>query len=570
MNYGTVSYKDGLFHVKTQPHVVLRLKRTFGRVSKKRFDVITLGDTTDVARDLEWFLQRYPMTFEGDAEKRLTERANSHRERETLVARLLANVGELRDFEMAEPPRDYQRQAAELAIARGSLLLVDDMGLGKTITSICVLTQACARPALCVVPKAVQRQWQRQINRFAPQLKTHILKQGTPYDFMRRGKHKLQMPLPFGDALPNAFPDVLICTYAKLGGWAETLAPVLKGLVLDEVQELRNGTATTKGSAASHLAAHTNVRLGLSGTPIYNYGGELFNVVDVISPGALGEQTEFSNEWCDGGVERVKDPKALGSFLRAEGIMLRRTRTDVGRELPAFERVFHLIDSDREPIEEIEAAAQELAHRVLVAKETQKGDRMRASEELSVLVRQATGVAKAPHVADFVRLIVESGESVVLFGWHRKAYEIWNERLAAYNPVMVTGSETDKQKDDALQAFVAGKSNVIIISLRSAAGLDGLQFASRTVVHGEFDYSPGVHEQADTRVYRDGQESPVIAYYLESEEGSDPIVSSILQKKGEQLTGVRDPDAELFEKLQTSGDHVKRLAERYIKQVAAE
>jgi hypothetical protein len=45
------------------------------------------------------------------------------------------------------------------------------------------------------------------------------------------------------------------------------------------------------------------------------------------------------------------------------------------------------------------------------------------------LLRQATGIAKAPFVADFVRLLVESGEKVLLYGWHREVYSIWRDKL---------------------------------------------------------------------------------------------------------------------------------------------
>jgi SNF2 family DNA or RNA helicase len=571
--FGTVSYVGGSFLVKAPPHVLLRLRRTFESVSKLEYGEVTITDTIDHARDLEWFLSRYPMEFESEAvELRLSKQAAAHRERASLVERVLANLEPPRDFEMAEPPREYQRLAAELALAKGSLLLVDEMGLGKTIVGICVLSQAIARPALCVVPKAVQRQWRRQLNRFAPKLRVHILKKGSPADDefrtgrRRKTKNDAQLHLLGGvDPSSEAFPDVIISTSAKLSGWADTLAPVVKGLVLDEVQEFRHGTTSQKGAAAAHIAKHATVRLGLTGTPIYNYGGELFNVIDLISPGVLGSATEFSNEWCGGDVERVSEPRALGAFLRSEGIMLRRTRVEVGRDLPPFERVFHPIDCDEKPLEEIEESARALAAKLLsTEKEAERGERLRAAEELSVLVRQATGIAKAPHVADFVRMIIEGGEKVVLFGWHRAVYDIWLKRLKGFSPVMVTGSESDKQKDDAVQRFCKGDSQVIIISLRSAAGLDGLQYASRIVVHGELDYSPGVHEQCDTRVFRDGQAAPVLAYYLESDEGSDPIVSTILKKKGEQLEGIRDPDVEFFAKLQTSGDHVKQLAARYL------
>lgn len=539
-------------------------------MDKNQHGYVTLTDGIDTMRDLEWFMERFPLEFEPpELAKRLKKGADKHREREAMVETILLRNGEPRDFELAEPARDYQRAAAELALAAGGLLLCDEMGTGKTISAIAMLSEAKTRPALVVCPKALQRQWQRQLKRFAPSLTTHILKVTKPYDLGQvkgpKGKKASEKEQP---SLPGVqtFPDVIISTYAKLPGWASTLGKVLETVVYDEIQELRHGEDTDKGRASKHISSKTSFRLGLTGTPIYNYGNEMFNVIQFVRPGSLGERAEFNREWCAGFSERVDEPKALGQFLRTSGIMLRRTREDVGREMPKISRVFHDIDSDAEVIDNVEEAATALARTVLASGNgTTPAERLQASGELSYLLRQATGMAKAPHVADFVRMIVEGGEPVVLFGWHHAVYEVWRERLADFNPVMVTGQQSDKQKDDAIQAFVRGESKVIIISLRSAPGLDGLQHASCTVVHGELDPAFGVHEQCDFRLDREGQKKPVVSYYLLAPDGSDPILGDMLRRKGEQLVGIRDPDEEFFGKLETDDiERARSLAESFL------
>jgi SNF2 family DNA or RNA helicase len=132
---------------------------------------------------------------------------------------------------------------------------------------------------------------------------------------------------------------------------------------------------------------------------------------------------------------------------------------------------------------------------------------------------------------------------------------------------MYTGSESVPQKDESKRRFTEGETSVFIISLRAGAGLDGLQKVSRTVVIGELDWSPGVHEQNVGRVYRDGQTDMVTAYFLISESGSDPVVAEVLGLKKQQIDGLRDPSLELVEKLQSSGEHMKTLAESYLVQI---
>jgi hypothetical protein len=191
---------------------------------------------------------------------------------------------------------------------------------------------------------------------------------------------------------------------------------------------------------------------------------------------------------------------------------------------------------------------------------------MQAAEQLSNVLRQATGIAKAPYVAAFVQLLVESGERVVLYGWHRAVYAIWNAQLKRFSPAMYTGSESTNQKLESKRRFCDGETDIMIISLRSGAGLDGLQYNCRTVVYGELDWSPGVHDQDTGRVHRDGQPDPVAAYFLLAEEGSDPIMADVLGVKKQQAMGVMNPKADLISKLQTDGGNAKKLATSFLKQ----
>ena len=52
-------------------------------------------------------------------------------------------------------------------------------------------------------------------------------------------------------------------------------------MIFDEIQELRHG-GTEKYSAASLLAEECERVIGLSGTPIYNKGSEIWNVVNIL------------------------------------------------------------------------------------------------------------------------------------------------------------------------------------------------------------------------------------------------------------------------------------------------
>lgn len=554
--FGNVRHLGGNWVIECEPHVRARLKRVFARAPQRAAQFIVLSDTPENARDLEWFLERYPMDLDHDTKIMLERQAAEHVSMELAVADLLARRMPPPHVELAVPARQYQLEAAQALTIRKGLLLGDDVGLGKTVSAICGMLQGSRLPTIVVCPIHMPQQWAAYLARFAPDLKVHVVRKGTPYPLIKAPKGRQR------DLWTDRLPDVIVLNYHKLRGWAEILADLGRYVVFDECQALRS-PGTSIHHACRHVAKAAEYRIGLSATPIYNYGTEFFHVVDVLIPGALGTYDEFLREWC-GEEGRLKDGEQFGKYLRREGIMLRRTRADVDRELPALTKIAHEIDADVEVLDKLQGDAIALARTILSHNEAYRGEKMRAAGEFDMLMRQATGVAKAPYVAEFVRIIAESGQRVVLFGWHRDVYGIWNEKLADLNPVMYTGTESPAEKERAKQAFISGESKVLIMSLRSGAGVDGLQHVASTVVFGELDWSPGVHEQCIGRVHRDGQDKPVMSYYLLSDQGSDPIVSEVLGVKREQIEGVRNPGVGMAERIDNGENSIRRLAAEFL------
>lgn len=550
---------DAYWEMKATPDVMIRMKRLFPRASKFRTGAITVSATTEVARDLEWILDRWPMLMKESDRGRLLQDAEDHRETERTVNEILS--GDRPHLELMPPARqarDYQLIAADLALTTRHLLLTDELGLGKSMTAILTLRDPACLPALVVCPTHLPRQWEDEIAKTLPHLRTHVVRTMSPYD---PAKHR---------SSKGHEPDVLIVPYSRLRGWDDALAGKVRTVIFDEAQELRR-SASQKYTAASQIADKATLTMGLTATPVYNYGGEIYNVLDVIAPGYLGTREEFGREWCGGGNTyhlmadkvRVTDPAALGVYLREQGLMLRRTRKEVGRELPEVMRVTHSIDSDEDTIEQLAGDAVQLAE-LIVSREAAREELWRASGEFDWKMRHATGVAKAPFVADFVQMLLETGEKVVLFGWHRDVYEIWQRKLRDFDPCFYTGSESPSQKLRSTDSFLTGGSNLLIMSLRAGSGLDGLQDVCNVCVFGELDWSPGMHDQCVGRLHRDGQGDTVVAYFLVADHGADPVIAEVLHLKRQQSEPIQDPDRQLFEQM-TSDDRVRRLAVEFLK-----
>ncbi len=575
-----VIFKRGVWQVFATPDVLMRLKRLFPRAQKNRSGWISFEHTLEVARDLEWVLQRWPMTVTDTDCHRLQAATKEYVERQDLVASLLAGgrahlPGALTP---SREPREYQLVAADLTLATGRLLLADELGLGKTMSGLLALRNPDLLPALVVCPTHLPHHWKRELTRTLPSLRAHIIRTGQPYDPAKRREMK------------GYDPDVLIINYHKLRGWVDHLAGRVKTVIFDEAQELRRADSD-KYKAAARVADLAHVRMGLTATPIYNYAAEIHNVLSVIAPDALGSREEFAREWAGAphwsDKLAVTDPKALGAHLRSEGIFLRRTRVEVGRELPAIVRVPHRVDADEHELDRLleQGGAMALAETILHSSD--RKEVFTASGEIDMQMRRATGVAKAPYVAAFVDMLLESEDKVVLFGWHRDVYTIWLHRLAEHHPVMFTGSESPAQKELARARFIGGEtlrsavadvhrrgwrgsyedfiaatteSRVLLMSLRSGSGLDGLQQVCNVGVFGELDWSPGIHDQCEGRYHRDGQTEPSVSYFLVSDVGSDPVVADVLNLKEQGSRPIVDPDRPLFEAVDIS-DRMRKLAE---------
>lgn len=554
--YGTVRFETtpegmGLWRVECRPQVAITLKNVFQRAAKGEKGTIVMKHTDEVCLNLKWFMDRYPMTISDADVRAMSLGARKHRDLIKTVEEMIDPKYKPKEFRLAIPPRMYQRQAADLWLKLRSLICGDDVGLGKTVTAIAGLSDPKTLPAVIVTPaNTMPQHWEDKLREFLPEASVHVVMTRKPYE----------LPKFFGRG-----PDVVVITYHKLSDWSTILGRYAKTVVFDECQELRR-TKSFKYQSAKDLAEAMTYRLGLSATPVYNWGFEIWNIFDVLNPGVLGDAAEFSREWCSSGLW-VEDPQALGAYLREQGLMIRRTRAEVGRELPPVTKIVQKVEIDECPLEAIATAAEELAKIILSQTELERGDQMRAAGELDWKLRQATGVGKAPHVADFVRLLVENGESVVVFGWHKGFYEILQERLRDLQPVMFTGDESQTQKLEAKRLFVEGDTKVLLMSLRAGMGIDGFQDVCRTVVFGELDWSPGVHEQCVGRVARDGQKDPTTIYFLVANEGSDPVVSEKLGMKKVQVEGIKNPTGALLEDMQSSVDKAKSLARHFLKKI---
>lgn len=534
---------------KLEPHVAIRLKQLFPRVPKQSTGPFHFPRDLMHAADLNWFTSRYPLAMtSADREALIGGKLNFDLQQAELERILMPDyeAPPLLGLRENQIVRNYQMQAVELLRRRKSLMLGDEGGLGKTYTAGAFLcSEPGSLPAAVVCDPHMQKQWRDKLSTFT-NLRVHVINKSKPYD------------------LPSA--DVYIFRISQISGWVDIFAEnYFKAAIFDEPQNLRTGTSTAKGASAKVLAINTQYRLGLTATPIYNYGAEMWNVMQFIDDQVLGTYSDFTREWVDHN-GRITDPKALGTYLREQHVLLRRLKSDVGLELPKVSRIVEYVDYDEKAVQSVEALARKLAIRATTGSFVERGQAVR---ELDMMVRQATGISKAKAVAQFARLMVESGESVMIMGWHRAVYDIWQEELEDLRPAMYTGSESASQKNAEKERFMSGDTNILIMSLRSGAGIDDLQHRCSVVIFGELDWSPGIHQQVIWRLDREGQKVPVTAFFLVSDEGSDPPIMDVLGIKASEAQQIVDPHIGVQQNVEDISN-LQRLVERYLNKIKTE
>lgn len=551
--------EDGKVIFDAEPHVMSRVRKIFDNSTtfyirgEYTHKPISFPLTLSGSKDIIWLMSRYNLSISEDLLSLLTGKSKEYDD-------IINTVNEADKDGVFRPSqkalklngelRDHQIKFLNMFSKVKRMLLADKMGLGKTISAISTLLEPESRPAIIIVPPTLCTQWEREVNRFLPGVKTHVIRGFKTYDISNF--------------------DVIITSYNRLRPWQDEFFSnkhKFNTLIMDEVHELRH-TNTEKRRYCQLMSERVNRCLGLSGTPIFNQGGEIWSVLDVIKPGCLGDSDEFHSEWCNWG--KVYEPSTLNAHLKKMGVFLRRTPEDIGLKFGEASKHIYTIDSDINKLKEVQNVAKMLALSVLSGN---AGEDSESAREFDWKLRHATGVAKAKAVAEFVKLLVEQGEKVLLTGWHRDFWDIVQSQISGIKSVMFTGAESVKEKDEAVKSFIEGDAQIFMISLRSGAGIDGLQRVCNNVVIGELDWSPHVMDQIVARLDRDGQTKHVNAYYLTVADGADPFMIQTLGIKRSQHDGViegKEGEGQILAGNQSGSQRIKDMAAQFLASIGEE
>ena len=506
-------------------------------------DEAIVSDNDENVKHLKWITEHYQLT--------ILSKSVWNRKTASLTVKK-QRVPKIEKLEKATPSNqfrgtllDFQREGLDFLLkSSGNALLADEMGLGKTVQTLAYLSkEKNAFPALIVAPLVTLTHWQREIEKFLKKKSKNgkINSKASPTSTMIR----------IGKSSDIGNYDFYIINYELLHKRADDLAKLpIRSIVCDEVQHLRSKT-TQKYAAVKKLAAKESVkyRVGLSGTPIYNRGSEIWPIVDILKPGLLGNFKEFCEYFCwvdEKGKAIVLDNKrdTLRKQLTTH-VMLRRKKSDVLKDLKDKVRYQEVIASDERFYKaELDKIWKKLEEEQSYAETA--FDKSASYHRAIESERQAAGLAKLKHVVEFVNEVMETEESIVVFCHHKAIHTLLHESLEEHNPSSIIGGQTLTTRDNEIDRFQKGQTRLMIAGLR--AGNVGINLTkARYVIFAELDWSPAIHRQAEDRLHRIGQKNKVFAYYLVGKGTLDEHVADILVDKAYEIDSILDAKTESFE-----------------------
>lgn len=435
--------------------------------------------------------------------------------------------------------RQYQKRGYEWLFRNAHVgfgsIIADDMGLGKTVQVLSVLlklknqNKLGKRKALVIVPTTLITNWRKEIEKFAPGLKSTIY-------------HGLNRKLELDHA------DILLTTYGIVRN--ETALFTKRkwlAVIIDEAQNIKNpNTAQTK--AIKKINA--DVRIAMSGTPVENRLTEYWSIFDFVNKDYLGGLRYFKKEYAIP-IEKFRDKERLNRLLTITSpFVLRRLKSDkrIIRDLPEkleFDKYCSLtkeqaalyqnvIDQSMASIEGSEGIARK--GMVLKLMTALKQICNHPAHFLKKKEADPNLSGKTSMLLDLLENIFANDEKVLIFTQYRQMGNLLVPLILntfQMDVPFLHGGVPRKKRDEMVDDFQEKKYiKAMILSLK--AGGTGLNLtAAKNVIHFDLWWNPAVETQATDRTYRIGQKKDVMVYRFLTQGTFEEKINDMLQRKKE-------------------------------------
>lgn len=409
-------------------------------------------------------------------------------------------------------------------------LIGDEMGVGKTMQAIGVSNVIGAERLLIICPASLKEKWSREI------CKWHIL---TSYkkpvwivdskriDRINPGLNRYSLIVSYEGAVSNY--DALIKQH-------------FDHLIVDEAHYLKNPDAKrTKcilGATYTKKGIQNEGNRGLidiaekvdllSGTIIPNRPDEFYPILRRCAPDSIDfvGYWKYLEQFCKFYhgthgiiVTGTRNEWELYNRLRGSGFMTRRLKKDVLPQLPdkSYSLIYFPMDSKFAKIIEKEKPFSLEEIREL------------GVDNISGLpdIRREMGEAKVPLVIQYVDMLLETIQKVIIGAWHKNVIEelFYYYYRSGMRPAGIYGKTINRQYQ--VDKFQLDGSCRVFVGQLQAAGEGHDLTASSNVVLAEPDWTPMRNNQFIDRLHRIGQTEKVTVHIPVVENSLDAKILSV-------------------------------------------
>ena len=394
--------------------------------------------------------------------------------------------------------------------------LADDMGLGKTVQALAAMAldrqQGNDRPNLLVCPTSVINNWQREAQKFTPDLAV----------LLHHGPNRKR-----GDELRQqaAQRQLVITSYGTMNRDQEDLAAIpWRGVILDEAQNVKN-PVSQQARAARRLEA--DYRVALTGTPVENHVGDLWAIMHFLNPGLLGSQAQFKRNYFEP-IQNGRDEDAAERLKRATGpFVLRRLKTDrsIIDDLPDRQETKQYCSLTREQVTLYEAVLRDAETRIEDTEGIQRRgsilDTLTKLKQVCNHPRQLLGdnsaiagrSGKLSRLDELLDEMLSAGDRALLFSQFAEMGAILQQHVQetyGLETLFLHGGVPRKRRDQMVERFQNDPHGPQVFVLSVKAGGSGLNLPrANHVIHYDRWWNPAVENQATDRAFRIGQTKDV-------------------------------------------------------------
>jgi len=463
----------------------------------------------------------------------------------------------------------FQKVDVEYIVKRKDTLLAEDCGTGKTAIMIAVLNMLRSRNALIICPAVAKYNW--LLNEWP---KWTILTERTidvaegdnfpdtdiviiNFDILSRHKKLLQAKkwdCLIVDESHRVNNNDARRTVMILGGNLKLKADKKTGRTKEQIGESYCATQVSE-YVFDIPPIEAKKRIFATGTPM-NRPKNLWTVIRAFDRDGLGaDEDRFHRRYCQRYVNHMgvyddngaANQQELGAYLRSR-FMVRHT--DAIDLPPQYPRLFLLppveivISQEKEFIQENLESLIKLGRYMgkTVSEETSPEEFMRiigeaVIENVKIIgdpvmqvvftqfakVREATGLAKVPHIIDYVKLKSDDGAiPVVVYGYHKKVMAALHEAFNDWS--FVVGGMTAKRRAEEVRRFQEGETPGFLGNY-DAAGESITLTRSNYLIAAELDWRGTQTLQVFKRIKRFTQTRKSYADILCSAKSFDALMA---------------------------------------------